>query len=108
MIHQLRVYEIYEHNKSAFFERFRDHATRIMARYDFHIVAQWEAQTNARTEFIYLIAWPDSTTMEQAWAAFRADEEWQSLKRSTSAQYGELVGAIEDRVLTPLSAVDLG
>ena len=26
MIHQLRIYEIFEHNKAAFHDRFRDHA----------------------------------------------------------------------------------
>ena len=30
MIHQLRVYEIFEHDKAAFHERFRDHAARLM------------------------------------------------------------------------------
>ena len=33
MIHQLRIYEIFEHNKAAFHARFRDHATRIMGRF---------------------------------------------------------------------------
>ena len=44
MIQQLRVYEIFEHNKAAFHTRFRDHAARIMrSRYGFQIVAMWEA-----------------------------------------------------------------
>jgi hypothetical protein len=30
-----------------------------------------------------------------------ADEEWQEIKRLTSAEHGTLVGAIEDRVLVP-------
>jgi hypothetical protein len=38
-IHQLRIYEIFEGNKQAFHDRFRDHAARIMAKYDFQIVA---------------------------------------------------------------------
>ena len=29
MIHQLRIYEIFERNKAAFHARFRDHAMRI-------------------------------------------------------------------------------
>jgi hypothetical protein len=32
MIHQLRIYEIFENNKDAFHARFRDHAARIMKR----------------------------------------------------------------------------
>lgn len=35
VIHQLRIYEIFDSNKKAFHDRFRDHAVRIMAKYDF-------------------------------------------------------------------------
>jgi len=30
-----------------------------------------------------------------------ADEEWAEIKRDTAAKHGTLVGAIEDRLLTP-------
>ncbi len=101
MIHQLRIYEIFAHNKGAFHERFRDHAARIMRKYGFNIVAMWEAQTEWRTEFVYLLAWPDEAARSAAWAAFMADEEWTEIKRVTGAAHGKLVGAIEDRVLVP-------
>jgi hypothetical protein len=52
---RLRIYEIFEHNKSAFHARFRDHAARIMRRYGFDIVAMWEARTGQQTEFVYLV-----------------------------------------------------
>jgi hypothetical protein len=99
MIHQLRIYEIFEHNKSAFHERFRDHAARIMRKHQFNIVGMWEAQTDRRTEFVYLLAWPDETAKSAAWAAFMADEEWNEIKRVTSAEHGKLVGTIDDRIL---------
>jgi heme-degrading monooxygenase HmoA len=104
MIHQLRIYEIFEHNKAAFHERFREHAARIMQTYGFDILAMWEAQMperHERTEFVYLLRWPNEPTMRSAWARFLADEEWKEIKRVTSAQHGDLVGAIEDRVLLP-------
>ncbi len=101
MIHQLRIYEIFEHNKAAFHERFRDQAARIMGSYGFVILAMWETQTDARTEFVYLLAWPDEQTMRGAWASFMADQEWKDIKRVSSAQHGDLVGAISDRVLVP-------
>ena len=53
MMHELRIYEIFEHNKAAFHARFRDHAARIMRRYGFDIVAMWEAASDPRTEFWY-------------------------------------------------------
>ena len=108
MIHQLRIYEIFEHNKAAFHDRFRDHAWRIMRAYGFDILAFWEARTAERTEFVYLLGWPDETTMRDAWAAFKADEEWKEIKRITGAQHGDLVGEIQERVLIPTSYMPSG
>jgi heme-degrading monooxygenase HmoA len=99
MIHQLRIYEIFEANKAVFHARFRDHAARIMRRHGFQIVVMWEAKTDDRTEFVYLLRWPDEQAKEQAWTAFMADEEWESIKRTTRG-HGDLVGGIEDRILT--------
>ena len=63
----------------------------------------WEATTDRRTEFIYLIAWPDVATKEAAWNEFRADEEWKNIKRVTNAEHGDLVDEIQDRVRVPTS-----
>jgi hypothetical protein len=101
MIHQLRIYEIFERNKAAFHARFRDHAARIMARHGFEIVAMWETASAGRTEFAYILAWPDATTKASAWKSFMADPEWIETKRVTSIEHGDLVGAIEDRLMTP-------
>src|SRR5262245_60929641 len=102
MIQQLRIYEIFEHNKAAFHARFRDHAARIMrSRYGFQIVAMWETRFGDRTEFVYLLEWPDEAAKTAAWAAFMADREWSDIKRVTHAEHGLMVGKIEDRLLTP-------
>jgi hypothetical protein len=99
MIHQLRIYEIFEANKAAFHARFRDHAARIMARYGFHIRAMWETHRQGRTEFVYLLEWPDDRTKTAAWAAFMKDAEWAEIKRVTAAEHGSMVGAQEDLTL---------
>ena len=99
MIHQLRIYEIFEHNKAAFHARFRDLAARIMRKYGFNILHMWESKTAARTEFVYLLSWDDEEAMHNAWSKFRADEEWKEMKRITGGQHGDLVGKIEDRIL---------
>jgi heme-degrading monooxygenase HmoA len=100
MIHQLRIYEIFEANKDAFHGRFRDHAARIMKRHGFDIVGMWEAKGEERTEFVYLLRWPDESTMRIAWTSFMADWEWNDIKRATRDR-GSHVGQIEDRVLVP-------
>ncbi|MDY6948725.1 MAG: NIPSNAP family protein [Pseudomonadota bacterium] len=100
VVHQLRIYEIFDDNKAAFHDRFRNDAMRIMARYDFQIVAMWETQLNGRTEFVYLLQWPDRATLTDRWARFMADQEWADIKKRSGARHGKLVGDIEDRVLT--------
>jgi NIPSNAP len=99
VIHQLRVYEIFDGNREAFHARFRDHAARLMRKHGFHIRDMWEARTERRLEFVYLLEWPDEATKDSAWKAFMADPEWSAIKRETSARHGTMVGAIEDRVL---------
>jgi heme-degrading monooxygenase HmoA len=99
MIHQLRIYEIFEDTKAAFHRRFEDHAARIMRTYGFKILSMWETNSAQRTEFVYLLEWPDVATKTKAWDAFLADEEWKEIKRVTGAAHGRLVGEIEDRTL---------
>ena len=104
VIHQLRIYEIFDANKKAFHDRFRDHAMRIMAKYDFKIVATWESKKDSRTEFVYLpfkqvnklgskkdsrtefvylLEWPDRETMADRWEKFLRDQEWIKIKKET-------------------------
>jgi NIPSNAP len=99
VIHQLRIYEIFDSNKQAFHDRFRDHAVRIMVKYDFKIVATWESKKDGRTEFVYLLEWPDSEAMADRWEKFLRDQEWIQIKKETGEMYGPLVGAIQDRTL---------
>jgi NIPSNAP len=99
VIHQLRIYEIFDSNKKAFHDRFRDHAVRIMAKYDFNIVATWESKKDNRTEFVYLLEWPDRETMSDRWEKFLRDQEWIKIKKETGEMFGPLVGDIQDRTL---------
>ena len=106
-VQQLRIYEIYDHNKAAFIERFRDHAVRIMDRYGFQIVAMWESRHEGRPEFVYVLRWGSEEQMKASWQKFMADAEWADIKKRTSAQHGKLVGTIQDRVLHPVPRADL-
>lgn len=98
-VQQLRIYEIFDGNRQAFHDRFRDHGARIMARHGFKVLSMWESRFDGKTEFVYLLEWKDEPTMKAAWAAFMADPEWAEIKRVTGAQHGRLVGAIQDRTL---------
>ena len=56
---------------------------RIMAKYDFKIVATWESKKDNRTEFVYLLEWPDRETMADRWEKFLRDHEWIKIKKET-------------------------
>lgn len=98
-VYQLRIYEIFEHNKRAFHERFRDHAARLMRQHQFNIVAMWEAKSNDKTEFVYLLEWPDEDTMRGRWQSFMADQEWEQIKQVTGSAHGQMVGGIQEKVM---------
>ena len=98
MIHQLRIYEIFEGTRDAFLARFCDHAARIMRSYGFDFIAMWESRDDQRIEFVYLLRWPDEQAKNRAWEAFLADREWAEIKQTTRDQ-GTLVGKVEDRLL---------
>jgi hypothetical protein len=83
-----------------------------MKRYDFNIVSIWETKIGDRTEFAYLLQWPDEDTMRDRWGKFMADEEWAKIKKETGAVHGKMVGEIQDRTLkvmdySPLKQFDL-
>jgi hypothetical protein len=99
VIHQLRIYQLFDDTREAFHERFRDHAQRIMARYDFHILAIWESRNEDGPQFVYLLEWPDEQTMKDRWAAFMEDQEWSDIKAETARIHGQFVGGIEERTL---------
>jgi hypothetical protein len=100
VIHQLRIYEIFDNNKKAFHDRFRDHAMRIMAKYDFKIVATWESKKKTiGPSSIYPLEWPDKETMTDRWEKFLRDQEWIKIKKETGEINGPLVGEIQDRSL---------
>ncbi|NJM26977.1 MAG: NIPSNAP family containing protein [Bacteroidia bacterium] len=99
-MHQLRIYTLNADNQAQFHERFRDHAHRIMKKYDFHIVSIWESRHDGKVEFVYLLQWKDEQTMKACWERFMADEEWKEIKLKTSARYGSFVESIEEKTLT--------
>jgi hypothetical protein len=64
----------------------------MQIRYGFRIAAMWETKFGDRTEFAYLLEWPDEATKTAAWSAFMADTEWSDIKRVTHAEHGLMVG----------------
>ena len=91
MINQLRIYRIEPNLKTEFDLRFKTHAIRIMKKYGFQINAMWYSQADENTEFVYVLQWPDESTLKNQWELFMADEEWIEIKRQSREKYGEMV-----------------
>ena len=71
-----------------------------MKSYDFTIVAMWYSEFGDKTEFIYILPWPDEATMHKQWESFMADTEWEDIKRKSRETTGEMVLAKErDQIL---------
>ena len=102
-VQQLRIYDVPRANEAVFHQRFRDHAMRIMARYGFRIRSIWRSENEGRTEFVYLLDWPDVSAMDAAWTAFLADPEWIAIKKETAARDGKYVESVAVRTLEPLA-----
>jgi len=49
---------------------------------------------------VYLLAFPSEAAMRAAWAAFRADPEWQRV-REASERDGRLTARVESVTLAP-------
>jgi hypothetical protein len=98
-IYQLRTYEVSSNKKDAFHNRFKNHALRIMKKYDFNVVAIWESSSIVNFEFIYILKWPNIETMEKQWKLFLADEEWINIKKNMDNEIGEPVLRVTNRVL---------
>ena len=98
-VYQIRIYKLFEWNKKEFYERFQNHAIRIMNNYGFNIIKMWESNYNGVPEFVYLLKWKDEETLKKSWNEFMSDQEWKDIKDQTHAKYGYMVGGIEDRTL---------
>ena len=98
-VHQLRIYQVPRENVQFFHERFHQLCLPIMKRYGFHVLATWQSEFEGKVEFVYLLEWPDTKTMEQSWARFMADQEWKDIKKATAAVHGTYVEKVASRTL---------
>ena len=76
------------------------YAVRIMQTYGFSIKAMWFSGYEDKIEFVYILEWADTATLERQWTAFMADSEWEEIKRKSREEHGEIVLAkVRDQVL---------
>ena len=87
MIYELRTYWAAPDKREALHQRFRTLTLGIFARHHMQVVGFWTPDpiTEESGDLVYLLAFPDQHAQEQAWAAFRADPDWQAGKAASEA-----------------------
>ena len=82
--------------------RFKDHTLGIFARLGMEVVfmSVTDLGADSSNELVYVLRFDSYDDMATKWAAFRADPEWNEVRRASEAD-GAIVVAIGRRVLNP-------
>lgn len=103
MIYELRVYECFTGRLPALHKRFADHTMQIFEKHGIKNVGYWTSDVGpSNNELTYLLAFKDANQRTEAWAAFRADPEWQQVVEE-SHRDGLIVKNVRNQILVPTS-----
>ena len=102
MIYELREYTTVPGRMPALINRFKDHTLDIFARLGMEVVfmSTTDLGPNVSNELVYVMRFDSYEDMAAKWAAFRADPEWNEVRKASEAD-GPIVAAVSRRVLSP-------
>jgi hypothetical protein len=86
-VFELRVYHAVPGKLSALESRFRDTASKLLAKHDLKAVGYWVPEDAAAWDntFIYILAHPSREEAKKNWDAMHADPEFQEMAKSERA-----------------------
>ena len=101
-VFEMRTYTAVEGKLDQVLARFRNHTTRIFEKHGIQNIGYWVPNDEPRSKntLIYIVAHPSREAAAKAWAAFRADPEWQKARTESEAA-GKIVLKTESVFLTP-------
>ncbi|MFZ5829176.1 MAG: NIPSNAP family protein [Planctomycetota bacterium] len=90
-VYELRTYIAPPGKLDALNARFRDHTCALFKKHGIEVVGFWVPAEGdeAQNTLIYLLVFPSVEAQKAAWAAFRADPDWQKA-RTESEKEGKL------------------
>lgn len=102
MIYELREYTTVPGRMPALLKRFNEHTLGIFERLGIEVVfiSLTELGADSTNELVYVVRFDSYEDMAAKWATFRADEEWNEVRRASEAD-GPIVTAVSRRVLSP-------
>ncbi len=99
MLYEWRTYHPAAGKAEALHRRFAEHTRRLFARHGMREIGYFVPEGVAGPVY-YMLAYPDRAARDTAWAAFRADPEWQRVKAESELD-GPLVERIDSVFLHP-------
>ncbi|HEX7022368.1 MAG TPA: NIPSNAP family protein [Trueperaceae bacterium] len=100
MLYELRTYHAAPGRMADLHDRFQRHTLQFFHKHRIEVVGFWTNEDESA--LIYLVRFPGEAERAEAWEAFKADPEWQEIKRRTEAD-GPLFRSQESVLLRPTS-----
>lgn len=98
MIYELRVYHVMPGKMDEINRRFRNHTMRLFAKHGVRVVGFWQTVIGESDELIYVTAFNDMNSRQNAMEALSCDPEWLNAKRESEVD-GVLVARISNRIM---------
>jgi hypothetical protein len=100
MIYELRVYDAVAGKLPALNERFQNVTMGYFAKHGLKVIGFWTDEVGTNNRLTYMLAFEDMAARDQAWAAFRADQERLRIFEETERD-GPLVARITNTIMRP-------
>ena len=98
-VFEMRTYYCHPGRLEALQKRFREHTTRLFAKHGMENVGYW-VPTEKPDVLVYILAYPSREAATKAWAAFRADPDWNAARTASEAD-GPIVQKVESVFMSP-------
>ena len=100
-VFELRVYHAVPGKMPALESRFRDTASKLLAKHDLQAVGYWVPEDAPAWDntFVYILAHPSREEAKKNWDALLADPEFQEVMKSEQAN--KLVEKIDETYMRP-------
>ena len=85
-VFELRVYHAVPGKLPAMESRFRDRASKILARHNLNVIGYWVTEDEKDNSFVFLFAHRSREEADKNWAAFRADSEFQEVVKAEQSE----------------------
>ena len=101
MIYELRTYQAAPGRLNELLERFQDHTVAFFTKHGIKNIGYWTYAIGGPNDGrVYLVAFESMAQREQAWASFRADQDWVKVRVASDAVKGPLVLKVTNAILT--------